>query len=134
MELDPPSALPLLPHTLRWRQANPSFPHFLYLPLLVRSRLYRNATIAWRGWPHVKSLRHLGRDLRRTVIVDNSPYAMAADPYNAYLIPNFYSDPNDRELDRLYEHIERMTKLQDVRPYLHRQFDFPSVLNNIMGE
>lgn len=101
---------------------------------LCRSRLYRNATTKYRGYPHVKSLRHLGRDLRRTIMVDNSPYALSADPYNGYLIENFYDDPQDVELDRLYEHIVQLVKLQDVRPYLHKNFNFIKTLNEIMGD
>jgi len=97
-----------------------------------RSRLYRNATIRYRGIPHVKSLKAIGRDMARLVLIDNSPVAMCADPDNAILAKAYYDDPHDRELDRLYEAIKQMVHLHDIRPFLARQFNFHQVLNETM--
>lgn len=98
-----------------------------------RSRLYRNATIKYRGIPHVKSLKLLGRDLSRTVLIDNSPVAMCSDPENAILAKPFYEDPDDRELDRLYELVKELVNLNDVRPYLTKHLNFQAVLHDTMA-
>jgi len=100
-----------------------------------RSRLYRNATTPHLGYPHVKALSHIGRDLRRTILVDNSPFAMCADPDNAIPIKSYYDDTEDRELEFLFEIIKEIVVLQmdDVRPHLRRKFNFSSVLSSIIN-
>ena len=101
---------------------------------ICKSRLYRNATVKYRGYPHVKVLKNLGRDMKRTVLVDNSPYAMCADPYNGIPIKSWYEDPNDNELDKLLEFIEELVKYPDVRPVLHKEYNFIKVLEDVMGD
>jgi Dullard-like phosphatase family protein len=99
-----------------------------------KSRLYRNATTRYMGYPHVKALSHIGRDLSRTILVDNSPFAMCADPDNAIPIKSYYDDPDDMELTYLYEIIREMVvlNLSDVRPHLKQKFNFSTVLSSIM--
>lgn len=97
-----------------------------------KSRLYRNATVAHRGYPHVKSLKSLGRDLSRVILVDNSPFAMCADPDNALPIKSYYDDQEDRELEYLYQIILEMVNADDVRPILRKKFNFAQTLNAIM--
>lgn len=98
-----------------------------------KSRLYRNATVKFLGYPHVKSLQHLGRDTRRCILVDNSPFAMCADPDNAIPIKSYYDEEDDRELEYLFEIIREMVTMEDVRPHLRRKFNFADTLQVILG-
>ncbi len=53
------------------------------------ARLYRPATVACAAYPCLKDLSRLGRDLRRTVLVDDTPLAFLAQPDNGVPIFNF---------------------------------------------
>lgn len=80
-------------------------------------RLYREHCIEYRG----NFLKHLGvtqRDLRRTVIVDNSPAAFALQQENGIAVESWFDDANDCEL----------LKLLDVLQVLRDQPDFRRVL------
>lgn len=97
-----------------------------------KSRLYRNATVKFAGYPHVKALKNLGRNLSRVILVDNSPYAMAADPDNAVPIKSYYDDTDDRELEYLFEIIKEMVDVDDVRPHLKRKFNFGETIRALL--
>ncbi|EIE23454.1 hypothetical protein COCSUDRAFT_62990 [Coccomyxa subellipsoidea C-169] len=56
-------------------------------------RLYRPATVACSAYPCLKDLSRLGRDLRRTVLVDDTPLAFLRQPDNGIPIFNFRHDP-----------------------------------------
>jgi Dullard-like phosphatase family protein len=95
-------------------------------------RLYREATVTFKGQPFVKDLNLLGRDMKRTLIIDNNPYAMLATPDNAMPILSFYDDPTDRELDKALALLQEMKNLDDVRPYLKKRFKFRQQLKDMM--
>jgi RNA polymerase II subunit A small phosphatase-like protein len=46
----------------------------------------------------VKDLSKLGRDLKSTVIIDNSSNSYKFQPKNAIPISTWFDDPNDTEL------------------------------------
>lgn len=52
---------------------------------VFRARLFRDSCVFHRG-NYVKDLNSLGRDLRRVVIVDNSPASYIFHPDNAVSI------------------------------------------------
>jgi len=56
----------------------------------LKHRLFRDSTVTFEGQPYVKDISLLGRDLARTVLVDNNPAAMLACPDNAIPILSFY--------------------------------------------
>jgi Dullard-like phosphatase family protein len=95
-------------------------------------RLYREATVTFKGQPFVKDLTLLGRDMKRTIIIDNNPYAMLATPDNAMPILSYYDDPTDRELDKALALLQEMKNLDDVRPYLKKRFKFRQQLKDMM--
>jgi RNA polymerase II subunit A small phosphatase-like protein len=95
-------------------------------------RLYREATVTYKGQPFVKDLSLLGRDMKRTIIIDNNPYAMLATPDNAMPILSYYDDPTDRELDKALALLQEMKNLDDVRPYLKKRFKFRQQLKDMM--
>ena len=56
-------------------------------------RLYRPATVACSLYPCIKDLSLLGRDLARTVLVDDTPLAFCRQPDNGIPVFNFRRAP-----------------------------------------
>lgn len=81
---------------------------------LVHLRLYREHCVLIGGC-YVKDISRLGRDLRRTFIIDNSPLSYVFQPENAIPITAFFTDENDRELDKTLALLEQARHLKDVR-------------------
>ena len=52
-------------------------------------RLFRPATVACSLYPCIKDLSLLGRDLARTVLVDDTPLAFCCQPDNGIPVFNF---------------------------------------------
>ena len=94
----------------------------------VDARLYRDACVRTPVRDHVKDLAALGRDPRRTVLVDNNPFSFLLQPENGAPCASFVGDPEDRHLEgtilpllrNLAAEVERGG---DVRPMLRRRFD-----------
>lgn len=81
---------------------------------LVQLRLYREHCVLVGGC-YVKDIAKLGRDLKRTFIIDNSPLSYVLQPENAIPITAFYTDENDRELEKTLALLERAKHMKDVR-------------------
>ena len=56
---------------------------------LIDHRLYREHTTPAPGWPYVKDLSRLGRDLRNVVLVDDNELMFQAQPHNAVWVPAY---------------------------------------------
>ena len=82
-------------------------------------RLFRRHCYAFQG-NYVKDLTCLGRDLKKTVIVDNSPYSYAFHPQNAFPITSFIDNPNDNELLNAIPYLRELAHSEDVTRSLHR--------------
>lgn len=95
-------------------------------------RLYREATVTYRGQPFVKDVSLLGRDMRRTILIDNNPFACIASPDNSMPILSFYDDQSDCELDKALALLMEMRKMEDIRPYMRKQFFFRQRLNQML--
>lgn len=66
----------------------------------------------------VKDLLFLGRDLKDTIIIDNSPNSYAFQVQNALPIPSWYSDKSDTALYQLLPILQKLAIVDDVRMYL----------------
>ncbi|CAI5981446.1 unnamed protein product [Closterium sp. NIES-65] len=85
---------------------------------LVHHRLFRDSCIWWRN-SYVKDLTMLGRDLTKTMIVDNSPLSYAFQPENGIAIPSYYDEQGDRELAKLVPVLMKLAAVEDdVRLHL----------------
>ena len=66
----------------------------------------------------MKDLASLNRDLRQTIIVDNSPSSYILQPENAIDVTSFIDDTEDRELITIQQFLEKIQHVDDVRSHL----------------
>lgn len=83
------------------------------------SRLFREHCTFYQGM-YVKDLSEVGRDLKNTLIIDNSPTAYYFQPENALPIVSWYSDYQDRLLYDYMPFLKALSKVDDVRPILQQ--------------
>lgn len=80
---------------------------------VVGARLFREACSNHKG-NYVKDLGRLGRALRHTIIIDNSPASYLFHPENAVPIDSWFDDETDTELLDLIPFLEDMAKVDNV--------------------
>lgn len=80
---------------------------------LIKYRLYRESCIIYNG-TFVKDLSLLGRDLRKVIIVDNSPSCYMLQPYNGLAIQDFNGNPEDNELQHITDFLIKNAKCENV--------------------
>jgi Dullard-like phosphatase family protein len=83
----------------------------------VTHRLFREACSTHRG-SYVKDLSKLGRDVRRVIIIDNSPHSYLFHPENAIPVLSWINDPNDNELLELLPLLDELARAANVIPIL----------------
>lgn len=101
-------------------------PHGELIPMC--NRLYRNHTVEGRNKERLKDLRLLGRDMKRTMLIDNSLVAVQAAPNNTLLVEDFFGDPNDEQLESIWDFVSACDDLSDIRPALKMSLKASGVL------
>ncbi|KAL2090312.1 hypothetical protein ACEWY4_015000 [Coilia grayii] len=89
---------------------------------LFRHRLYQEHCCCVLGH-YVKDLSLLERDPMKTVILDNAPHTYPYHLMNMIPVKSWFGDEDDKELQRLIPHMEKLAEAEDVREVLKRRTD-----------
>lgn len=95
----------------------------------IQHKLYRDSCLCVDG-NYLKDLHVLGRDLTKTVLVDNSPHAFGYQIDNGIPIESWFEDPADTELLKLASFLEELHGLEDVRTALRRKFQLAKLVKS----
>ena len=88
----------------------------------IQYRMFRESCLAVEG-NFLKDLNVLGRDLSKSVLVDNSPHAFGYQMDNGIPIESWFDDPHDTELLKLERFLRTLHSASDVRPVVRRKFE-----------
>ena len=101
---------------------------------LIKYRLYRQHTIIM-GCNVFKDLTLLGRDLNRTIIIDNLKDNFKLQPKNGLFIKTWTSDVNDNQFQDLLKILKDIVLLdvKDVRPVIEQINNYMKITRNIIN-
>ncbi|KAJ5076644.1 ctd small phosphatase-like protein [Anaeramoeba ignava] len=80
---------------------------------VIKGRLFRDSCTQHESF-YVKDLSLLGRDLKTTIIIDNSPMSYMWNKENSLPISTWINDPNDTELFKLSTLLQEIAHSDDT--------------------
>ncbi|XP_075944309.1 CTD small phosphatase-like protein 3 [Anarhichas minor] len=89
---------------------------------LFRHRLYQDDCACVLGH-YIKDLGVLGRDLAKTVVLDNAPHTYPYHLMNTIPIKSWSGESEDRELQKLVPYMEKLSAAEDFREVLKKRKD-----------
>jgi len=89
---------------------------------VFKFRLFRDSCAYFKGG-YVKDLDRLGRDLKKVVIVDNSPASYYLHKNNAVPVASWFEDMNDTQLKDLIPFFEKLATVDNVYSVLKNNTD-----------
>lgn len=98
---------------------------------VIKSRYFRDSCVEVMG-NYVKDLSVLDCDMRRTVIIDNSPQAFALQVDNGIPIKSWFGTPeenSDNRLPLLLPFLTKLSTVHDVRPLVRKRFQIQQRLD-----
>ena len=93
-------------------------------------RVFRDSCVCVEG-NYLKDLHILGRNMAKVCIVDNSIQAFGYQLDNGIPIESWYDDESDRELLDLLDFLVRISRLNDVRPFLKDYFNLSAFVASL---
>lgn len=84
---------------------------------VIRARLFREACSNFKG-NYVKDLNVIGRELKNTIIIDNSPSSYLFHPENAIPVGSWFDDESDTELLDMLPLLDELVSVDNVRTAL----------------
>lgn len=91
--------------------------------------MFRESCLPVEG-NYLKDLNVLGRDLKKSVLVDNSPHAFGYQVDNGIPIESWFDDKNDTELLKLERFLRTLHEVEDVRSVVRRTFRTYELIQN----
>lgn len=92
---------------------------------LFQYRLYREHCTEISKHTYVKDLRIIPRDMKKMVLIDNSPITYLPQLANGIPILSYYQG-KDRELKDLEQYLMKLRDVEDVRGLNNATFNLPS--------
>ena len=95
----------------------------------IKHRMFRESCLSVEG-NFLKDLNVLGRDLKKSVLVDNSPHAFGYQVDNGIPIESWFDDRNDTELLKLERFLRTLHGVNDVRTVVRKSFQTYRLIAN----
>ncbi|GAA6235371.1 CTD small phosphatase-like protein 2 [Lates japonicus] len=89
---------------------------------LFRHRLYQDDCACVLGH-YIKDLGTLGRDLSKTVVLDNAPHTYPYHLMNTLPIKSWSGESEDKELQKLIPYMEKLSTAEDFQEVLKKRKD-----------